>query len=115
MSSQKSQHSLENEVKSLRAEATNLKDAAHGELAMIGEKLRQANAECAQLRLDFSTIVVCDGSRTSMRNTKVTGFTVAAGVTTIGMSAYYRCPKLASLGEMREGVRVIEYAASAHC
>ena len=39
----------------------------------------------------------------------MTGFTVAASVTTIGENAYFNCPKLVSLRVMREGVRVIEF------
>jgi len=62
-----------------------------------------------------STIVVYDGSWTFWGHEKVTGFTVAAGVTTIFNSAFYHCPKLASLGVMREGVRVIGSSAFALC
>ena len=39
----------------------------------------------------------------------MTGFTVAAGVTTIGENAYFNCPKLVSLRVMRESVRVIDF------
>ena len=45
----------------------------------------------------------------------MTDFTVAADVTTIGESAFCHCPKLVSLGVMREGVRVIEYSAFRRC
>ena len=45
----------------------------------------------------------------------MTGFTVAAGVTTIGEHAFDACLKLASLGVMREGVRAIEWFAFANC
>jgi len=62
-----------------------------------------------------STIVVYDGSKSFRRDTKVTGFTVAAGVTTIGDSAFIFCSNLASLGLMREGVRVVERFAFALC
>ena len=62
-----------------------------------------------------STIVVYDGSKTFRRDKKVAGFTVAAGVTTIRDSAFFDCPKLASLGVMREGVRVIDDYAFNYC
>jgi len=55
-----------------------------------------------------STIVVFDGSRTFREDQKLTGFTVAAGVTTIRDDAFCICLNLASLGGMREGVTAIE-------
>ena len=45
----------------------------------------------------------------------MTGFAVVAEVTTIGEFAYSGCPKLASLGVMREGVTAIERFAFARC
>ena len=60
-------------------------------------------------------LVLYDGSRRFFQDQKVTGFTVAPGVTTIGEYAYWGCPRLASLGVMREGVRVIERFAFALC
>ena len=62
-----------------------------------------------------SVIVVYDGSRTFNFDEELTGFTVAAGATMIGRGAFYDCPKLASLGLMREGVTVIEKFAFFLC
>jgi len=62
-----------------------------------------------------SSIVVYDGSRTFTHAKKVTGFTVAAGVTTIGRDAFNACRKLASLGLMRKGVTVISHWAFCGC
>ena len=61
------------------------------------------------------SIVVYDGSRTFTGDTRVTGFTVATEVTNIGDHHFSGCPSLASLGEMRKGVRVIGRKAFHHC
>jgi len=50
-----------------------------------------------------------------MNDQKVTGFTVATGVTTIGENHYKRCSKLESLEGMREGVTAIEMGAFQAC
>ena len=69
----------------------------------------------AKRRRLVSTIVVYDGSWTFQDDQKVTGFTVAAGVTAIGKYAYCNCRNLASLGMMREGVTIIEEFAFFYC
>ena len=62
-----------------------------------------------------STIVVYDGSKSFRMDKKVTGFTVAEGVTTIDSLCFFGCLKLVSLGVMSQGVRVIAMSAFFGC